>query len=117
MLKLWSGGDHNWSISQGLPHTFAQTGEMREVAHFQYVSWPDFGVPRTAAGVLAFLGHVRQHHAAAVAAMGSVWHGHPQGPPIVVHCSAGIGRSGKSTICRLYYQHTTQLMPDTLQKV
>eukprot|EP00066_Takifugu_rubripes_P002008 XP_003963616.2 PREDICTED: tyrosine-protein phosphatase non-receptor type 1 [Takifugu rubripes] len=62
------------------------TGETREILHFHYTTWPDFGVPESPASFLNFLFKVRE----------SGCLGSDQGP-VVVHCSAGIGRSG--TFC------------------
>lgn len=63
-----------------------QTQETREILHFHYTTWPDFGVPESPASFLNFLFKVRES--------GSLGRGHG---PVVVHCSAGIGRSG--TFC------------------
>ncbi|KAI6238531.1 Protein-tyrosine phosphatase domain containing protein [Aphelenchoides fujianensis] len=49
----------------------------REVRHFQYVDWPDRGVPPCRLTPLLLLANART-----------------SAKPIVVHCSAGIGRSG-----------------------
>uniref|UniRef100_A0A671U1X7 Tyrosine-protein phosphatase non-receptor type 9 n=1 Tax=Sparus aurata TaxID=8175 RepID=A0A671U1X7_SPAAU len=76
-----------------------QSGETREVCHYLYVSWPDFGVPKSASAMLDFREHVLQRREAAVQSLGSSWTGPPGGPPVVVHCSAGIGRTG--TFCTL----------------
>lgn len=71
-----------------------ETGEMRQVCHFQFVSWPDYGVPDSALSMLIFLERVREKQASMVSVLGNAWKGHPLGPPIIVHCSAGIGRTG-----------------------
>ncbi|XP_036177345.1 tyrosine-protein phosphatase non-receptor type 1 isoform X8 [Myotis myotis] len=60
--------------------------ETREILHFHYTTWPDFGVPESPASFLNFLFKVRES--------GSLNREHG---PVVVHCSAGIGRSG--TFC------------------
>uniref|UniRef100_A0A8C3JX67 Tyrosine-protein phosphatase non-receptor type 9 n=1 Tax=Calidris pygmaea TaxID=425635 RepID=A0A8C3JX67_9CHAR len=73
--------------------------ERRLVSHFQYLSWPDYGVPSSAATLIDFLGAVKQQQRVAVSSLGPRFKGHPGGPPIVVHCSAGIGRTG--TFCAL----------------
>ncbi|XP_071749891.1 receptor-type tyrosine-protein phosphatase alpha-like [Lepeophtheirus salmonis] len=57
--------------------------EKRIILHFQYTKWPDFGVPCCPINFLKFLEVVRES--------GSLEEN--VGPPIV-HCSAGIGRSG-----------------------
>ncbi|KAK0153624.1 Tyrosine-protein phosphatase non-receptor type 1 [Merluccius polli] len=62
------------------------TQETREILHFHYTTWPDFGVPESPASFLHFLFKVRESGCL-----------HPDQGPVVVHCSAGIGRSG--TFC------------------
>lgn len=66
--------------------TDLQGGESRVVLQLHYTTWPDFGVPESPASFLAFLEAVR--------ATGAL---QADGGPPVVHCSAGIGRSG--TFC------------------
>jgi len=58
-------------------------GESRTVLHFHYTTWPDFGVPTSPDTFLEFLGAVRDS--------GSL---EETVGPAIIHCSAGIGRSG-----------------------
>lgn len=58
----------------------------RDVVQYHYTTWPDFGVPRCPNSFLRFLKRVRDF-----GVLDST-----DGPP-VIHCSAGIGRSG--TFC------------------
>uniref|UniRef100_A0A7N6AFE5 protein-tyrosine-phosphatase n=1 Tax=Anabas testudineus TaxID=64144 RepID=A0A7N6AFE5_ANATE len=56
---------------------------LRYIWHYQYLSWPDHGVPNEPGGVLWFLEEVNRTQSSI-----------PDTGPIVVHCSAGIGRTG-----------------------
>ncbi|XP_045442575.1 tyrosine-protein phosphatase non-receptor type 9 isoform X1 [Pipistrellus kuhlii] len=73
--------------------------QKRQVTHFQFLSWPDYGVPSSAASLIDFLRAVRRQQRLAVSSMGAHAKGQSPEPPIVVHCSAGIGRTG--TFCSL----------------
>jgi len=65
--------------------------EVRIVHQYHYISWPDFGVPATPSDFLQFLQDIRE-----TGGLGSGSEEEPIGPA-VIHCSAGIGRSG--TFC------------------
>ncbi|XP_030250880.1 tyrosine-protein phosphatase non-receptor type 6 isoform X3 [Sparus aurata] len=55
----------------------------RTIWHYQYMSWPDHGVPQEPGGVLSFLNQVNAKQAE-----------YPDSGPMIIHCSAGIGRTG-----------------------
>ncbi|XP_057208088.1 receptor-type tyrosine-protein phosphatase kappa isoform X19 [Triplophysa rosa] len=55
--------------------------EVREVKQFHFTGWPDHGVPYHATGLLSFIRRVKISNP-------------PTAGPIVVHCSAGAGRTG-----------------------
>uniref|UniRef100_UPI00358DE534 receptor-type tyrosine-protein phosphatase delta-like isoform X2 n=1 Tax=Myxine glutinosa TaxID=7769 RepID=UPI00358DE534 len=55
--------------------------EQRELKQFQFTSWPDHGVPEHPTPFLSFLRRVRQADPL-------------DSGPMVVHCSAGVGRTG-----------------------
>ncbi|XP_026203310.1 tyrosine-protein phosphatase non-receptor type 2b isoform X1 [Anabas testudineus] len=83
LVTLLSEDTKSYYTTRVLELQNINTGEKREVYHFHYTTWPDFGVPESPASFLNFLFKVRESGALGVD------HG-----PAVVHCSAGIGRSG-----------------------
>lgn len=78
--------DYKYYIVRTLELEDLETNETREILHFNYVTWPDFGVPSSPTAFLKFLTAVRESGAL-----------DPDVGPAVIHCSAGIGRSG--TFC------------------
>ncbi|CAL8324489.1 unnamed protein product [Lota lota] len=58
-------------------------GHSRVLHHFWFTSWPDHKTPDSALPLLLLLGEVEEHRS------GSSGTG-----PVIVHCSAGIGRTG-----------------------
>lgn len=75
-------------------------GSSKIITQFQYTSWPDHGLP---VSTTAFLELVRMVDKLKKSA------------PVIVHCSAGIGRSG--TFCTVHstitkYRHDLSIKPD-----
>ncbi|XP_047493670.1 receptor-type tyrosine-protein phosphatase alpha-like [Penaeus chinensis] len=71
---------------ESLPHfvltricLVTRNGQQRELWHYQFISWPDHGVPGEALSLASMMRHFRASQTHGVA---------------VVHCSAGIGRTG-----------------------
>ena len=68
----------------------------RLVTQIQYVSWPDFDIPETPSDLLHLIRDVNELNDSAVA---DAHENGSKGPgPIVVHCSAGVGRTGSYVI-------------------
>eukprot|EP00079_Xenopus_tropicalis_P035264 XP_017949035.1 PREDICTED: receptor-type tyrosine-protein phosphatase F isoform X7 [Xenopus tropicalis] len=57
------------------------SSEKRDVRQFQFMAWPDHGVPEYPTPILGFLRRVKGCNP-------------PDAGPMVVHCSAGVGRTG-----------------------
>lgn len=68
----------DWTVSEFL---LSRGAEQRALKHFHFTTWPDFGVPSPATTLARFVRAFRERSP-------------PDRRPVVVHCSAGVGRSG-----------------------
>ncbi len=74
------------------------------VTHYHFSVWPDHGVPADKTSLIHFIQRVRRHHP------------HYNSPPLLVHCSAGVGRTGTfitldSMILRMKNESTLDILP------
>ncbi|TRZ00993.1 hypothetical protein DNTS_033377, partial [Danionella cerebrum] len=68
-------------LLRDLTLTHLESTEERQICQMQYLAWPDHGVPDDSSDFLKFVGEVRSKRGETA-------------EPVVVHCSAGIGRTG-----------------------
>lgn len=72
----------SWTLREfNIKH--GETSEERTVKHFHFTAWPDHGVPQGTEVLIEFRNLLRHH----IQREGA-------GTPTVVHCSAGVGRTG-----------------------
>ena len=78
-----------WVNSKDIIHCYYNFVQLSEtemdplvVIHYHFSAWPDHGVPADKSCLIHFIKRVRKNHP------------YYNSPPLVVHCSAGVGRSG-----------------------
>ncbi|XP_078077230.1 phosphatidylinositol phosphatase PTPRQ [Mustelus asterias] len=78
ITKLAEDIQADWTIRE---LKIEKYGDYMMVTHFNFTSWPEHGVPETCAPLIHFVKLIRANRA-------------NDNTPIVVHCSAGVGRTG-----------------------
>ncbi|XP_071942635.1 tyrosine-protein phosphatase 10D-like isoform X2 [Antedon mediterranea] len=84
--------EHNlphWTIRE---FKLEYNSRIRHVRHFSYLAWPDHGVPDSTDTILKFVNNVRRQIP-------------KDGTPTLVHCSAGVGRTGTFICLDRLVQH------------
>ncbi|KFM78749.1 Receptor-type tyrosine-protein phosphatase T, partial [Stegodyphus mimosarum] len=72
---------YNWADFTVRTFCISKGQESREIKHYHFTTWPDHGVPANTTPFVNFLRKARAYD------------GNTEGP-VVIHCSAGIGRTG-----------------------
>uniref|UniRef100_A0A8D0G8G8 protein-tyrosine-phosphatase n=1 Tax=Sphenodon punctatus TaxID=8508 RepID=A0A8D0G8G8_SPHPU len=72
-----------WTIREFKICSEEQLDSTRLIRHFHYTVWPDHGVPETTQSLIQFVRTVRDYINRT-----------PRAGPTIVHCSAGVGRTG-----------------------
>ncbi|KAM9029662.1 receptor-type tyrosine-protein phosphatase O isoform 1-T1 [Ara ararauna] len=91
-VEMMSEEEHTDWVYRNFRISYAD--EVQDVMHFNYTAWPDHGVPTTnaAESILQFVQMVRQKSAKSKG-------------PMIIHCSAGVGRTGTFIALDRLLQH------------
>ncbi|XP_030334577.1 receptor-type tyrosine-protein phosphatase O isoform X1 [Strigops habroptila] len=91
-VEMLSEDEHTDWVYRNFRISYAD--EVQDVMHFNYTAWPDHGVPTTnaAESILQFVQMVRQKSAKSKG-------------PMIIHCSAGVGRTGTFIALDRLLQH------------
>ncbi|XP_071484622.1 tyrosine-protein phosphatase non-receptor type 23-like [Diadema antillarum] len=89
-LSLQSKRTTDYHVERIIHLTHLPTRQMRTITHLQFTAWPEFGVPATPGVLLQFISEVQNYHTQQ----------RKHQIPLVVHCSAGIDRTG--VFCLVY---------------
>ncbi|OXB80485.1 UNVERIFIED_CONTAM: hypothetical protein H355_004318, partial [Colinus virginianus] len=91
-VEMLSEEEHTDWVYRNFRISYAD--EMQDVMHFNYTAWPDHGVPtaNAAESILQFVQMVRQK---SLKSKG----------PMIIHCSAGVGRTGTFIALDRLLQH------------
>uniref|UniRef100_A0A8C4NIX1 Protein tyrosine phosphatase non-receptor type 14 n=1 Tax=Dicentrarchus labrax TaxID=13489 RepID=A0A8C4NIX1_DICLA len=106
--------DSGCYATTGLKVKHLLSGQERTVWHLQYTDWPEQGCPEYVQGFLAYLEEiqsVRRHTNSMLDTSKSL------NPPVVVHCSAGVGRTGVVILTELMIsclEHNEQVEVPTM---
>eukprot|EP00800_Vazella_pourtalesii_P014468 TRINITY_DN3682_c0_g1_i1.p1 TRINITY_DN3682_c0_g1~~TRINITY_DN3682_c0_g1_i1.p1 ORF type:complete len:1204 (+),score=133.75 TRINITY_DN3682_c0_g1_i1:501-3614(+) len=68
--------------------------DTRSVIQFHFIVWPDHGVPIFSSSLLTFINHTKEYHIPG-----------KQEAPLLVHCSAGVGRTGTFIVLDYFIEH------------
>ncbi|NXM90232.1 PTPRV phosphatase, partial [Oenanthe oenanthe] len=79
---LMQSSSEEWTIREFKLWHEGERAE-RSVSHLHYTAWPDHGVPESSTSIMAFRELVQEHI-----------HSTRGAGPTLVHCSAGVGRTG-----------------------
>ncbi|XP_022646474.1 tyrosine-protein phosphatase non-receptor type 21-like isoform X1 [Varroa jacobsoni] len=80
---------------------YLPTRVTRTVYHLQYTDWPDHGCPLDIHGFLSFMEEIESVRRLVLSEQNLAQNRAVRNAPVVMHCTAGVGRSGVVILCDL----------------
>ncbi|XP_042213495.1 tyrosine-protein phosphatase non-receptor type 14-like isoform X2 [Homarus americanus] len=96
-------------VTSRLQVVYVPARKTRTIWHLQFTDWTDHGCPEDTLGFISFLEELSTLRRYTYQEVRGV--GRNRNTPVLVHCSAGVGRSGVTILCDLLLEATDHNLP------